>query len=458
MRLSTTLKNVILEQTRFDVLVDKFTKPQKTEDGKTKKPLMDFSTLIQIILGDPTTKKPQGFDEEDNSLENLSKLHPGAYTNWLLKNYMKPSFEWEGEINPKDTSYQNAIKEARRLFMEDLYKVTEDLGKFNKYKPYFSVDERDINKYTPLSLSLFVENFKIPEKFQKGEEKKEAKKSREGYNHKGGQIDFEGDDWTVVKISDQGEIGKDAAVYYGGFGSDYYDKGETRWCTASPGLSYFNGYIKNGPLYVIFNNNDTNISGKVGLPVERYQFHFPSNQFMDRADRSINLIDFLNTKAPELKEYFRPEFAKGLTTPGGQRVEIDYPNSSAAKFIALYGFDQFFESIPADITGLNFNNKSNEKIALEVPSSLGRFENLETLMLQNCVKSFPKEIGNLKKLFAFSAPNNPSLTTLPENEILSLPELTFVNVQGSPIKLSDNFKKVFEPAGEGETGFYSKIA
>ena len=46
----------------------------------------------------------------------------------------------------------------------------------------------------------------------------------------------------MIRISDKGEVGKDAAVYYGGFHE--YDLGETRWCTSSPGLNWFENYIK----------------------------------------------------------------------------------------------------------------------------------------------------------------------------------------------------------------------
>ena len=176
-------------------------------------------------------------------------------------------------------------------------------------------------------------------------EKKEAKKSRQGFNHAGGEIIYEGPTWTMIKISDQGQVGKDAAIWYGGFHE--YDLGETRWCTSSPGLTYFNGYIKDGPLYVVFPNDDKGQVGKkTGLPVERYQFHFPSSQFMDRHDKQLNLVELLNGPMSELKEFFKPEFAKGLVTKGGDKVEINYPNDSAGKFVALYGFDELFDSMP----------------------------------------------------------------------------------------------------------------
>jgi hypothetical protein len=63
-------------------------------------------------------------------------------------------------------------------------------------------------------------------------------------------------------------------------------RGETRWCTSSPGLTWFDRYIKDGPLYVVIPNSPRKFTGsmdlgeKSGLPAYRIQFHFPSNQFM----------------------------------------------------------------------------------------------------------------------------------------------------------------------------------
>ncbi len=132
----------------------------------------------------------------------------------------------------------------------------------------------------------------------------------------------------MIKIEDKTELGKNAAIFFGGYQDS--DNDETRWCTSGPGLTFFNGYIKDGPLYVVLPNDDNGQVGKrTGLPKERYQFHFPSSQFMDRLDRHVNLTELLNGPMIELKESFKPEFAKGLVTKGGDKVEINYPNDSA---------------------------------------------------------------------------------------------------------------------------------
>lgn len=455
MRFTQLLTNLILEQSRFQVLYDKMVKPAPGREGDARKPmgLMDFDTLKAIILADPTTRIPQGQDIDELSVEDMENVKVGKYSQWLLKNFVAPKSN-ELELNPDeevDTNsreYKNAINEFRRLFMEDLYKTTDDLKKYERAKQYLPQDQRDINKFTPRTLFDTLKDFQIPEKKKAEIEKKEAKKSRAGFNHAGGEILYEGPNWTLIRVADQGQVGRDAAIWYGGFHE--YDQGESRWCTSSPGLTYFNGYIKDGPLYVVFPNDDKGQVGKkTGLPMERYQFHFPSNQFMDRHDRQVGLVELLNGPMKELKEFFKPEFAKGLVNKGGNKVEINYPDSSAGKFVALYGFDELFDSLPDTIEHLMITNKSKENIALDIPPSLGRFKNLQALLMQNIVKSVPDEIGELSNLTFVAFNNNPELRSIPES-LANLPKLTFINLAGSPnIEMPEALKERLVDEGNG---------
>jgi len=461
MKFTELVRNLILEQSRLDVLVDKYTTIKKDKDGKKIIPILGITKLAEIIYADPTTKKPQDFDVTDYSPENLSKVQPGNYTNWLLTKYANPGkFNDErDDVLPGTSEYKKMIEEYRTLFMEDLFKVTDDLKKFTRYKQYFPIDKRDINKFSsPDELFRFLDNFELPEKkkkeLEKKELKKEIRKEREGFKHPGASFEFEGPNFTVVKISDVGSKGQEAASWYGGYYD--YEKGESRWCTSPPNSNYFKGYVKDGPLYVILANDDKGLVGqRTGLPQERYQFHFPSNQFMDRLDHRIDLIEFLNGKGQELKEYFKPEFAVGLTSSGGKKVEIEYPSSSASKFIALYGFEEFFSSLPDNITNLLFNNKSNEKLLLDIPPSIGKFTKLEALLLMKCVRSLPKEINQLKNLSFLSLPDNPDMKTLPI-DVSKLPNLMFVNLKSSTPQLPENFLSSFTEEGGQGTGFFTK--
>ena len=447
MRITSLLSKLIVEQSRFQVLYDKLVKPSpkaKSEPGKKAKGAMEFQTLKDIIFTDPTTRAPEGITAENASIEDMEKVKVGKYSQWMIKHYLKPTVEGEYDVNSPD--YKRAIMSARALFMEDLFKLTDDLKKYEKFKNQFPQDKRDINKITPYELFDLTKDLKLEKTKATKAEKDEAKKT---YEHPGGEIMFRGPKWTLIRISDQGALGKDAAEFYGG----YYlpDEGETRWCTSSPGLTYFYGYIKDGPLYVIIPNDySSGVGKKSGLPIERYQFHFPSNQYMDRHDRQINLVEYLNGPMSELKEFFKPEFAKGLVNKGGNKVEINYPDSAAGKFVALYGFVELFDSLPVEIEHLLINNKSRENIALEVPESLGRFKSLQALLFQNIVRSLPNSIGELQNLNFLALPNNKDLVELPET-IADIPGLAFINLKDTNpnIKIPERLKEKLSDEGNG---------
>jgi len=171
---------------------------------------------------------------------------------------------------------------------------------------------------------------------------------------------------------------------------------------------------------------------------------------MDRADKPVNLVELLNGKLSEFKEIFKPEFAKGLVSKGGNKVEINYPESSAGKFVALYGFDELFDSLPDSLESLTVNNKSSENIALDIPVSIGRFKQLENLMLRNVVKSLPDSIGDLTNLDMLSLPNNLSLDKLPES-LTKIPNLSFINLRNSNtnIEIPESLASKLNDEGDG---------
>ena len=417
------LKDLIVESSRFQVLFDKFVKPKE----KGKKGMMPFETLFAIIAADPTSKFPQGMDIDNAKLEDMDKVKIGKYTQWLLKNFVNPT-----GLDVDSPNYKSAYQQYQELFLEDIYKVTGDLQKFERFKGKLPQELRDINKLTPETLYDNVKDFSLEKTKATATEKKEASKT---YQHPGADIVYRGTDWTIARISDTGKLGKDAACFYGG---SYQEpgKGETRWCTSSPGLTWFDRYIKDGPLYVVMPNTgkkfktDKEFGDVSGLPAFRYQFHFPSNQYMDPDDRQIDLIDFLNTNEEGMKEFFKPEFMKGLSSAGGTKVSVNYPSDSASKFIALYGFDEFFETLPKNINRLEFIAKSQNNLNLNIPSTIGNFKDLTALHFVGCVASLPDSICNLEKLQFLSLPDNPNIQMLPSC-IAQMPRLSVVNMKGS---------------------------
>jgi hypothetical protein len=453
MKFTSLLSNLITENARLQLLFDKFVKPNpkmNAEPGRPARGIMDFDTLKNIIFGDPDTKVPQGFDKEVATFEDMSKVKVGKYVQWMLKNFVRPELEYE-QGTPE---YKRAAQEYRRLFIEDMDKINVDLLKFDRFKNRLPEEERDIVRYTPATLSLAVDEFKLTKDSKSAKEERITKENP--YQYPGSNIEIVTPNWTVVKISENNEDGKNAAGYFGGYYDTRDEFDETSWCTSKLDGTYYDYYLNGtsayppGPYYVVLPNTSTEYGKKTGLPKERYQFHFQSNQFMDRRDRGINLVEFLNGKGSELKEYFKPQFATNLSSAGGDIVEINYPDSASGKFIALYGFNELFDSLPDTISKLLITNKSQEKIALDVPASIGRFKNLEALMLNNIVKTLPDNVCQLKKLNFLALPSNKDLESLPEC-LKELPDLAFINMKdiNPNLKIPQGLRDRLDDEGHG---------
>ena len=427
MKFTKILKNIILENAKSKYLInlEKLTKPTKDKEGKKIKPVMSKEVFDQLVQGDPTTRL-NNVDLTSADEKELENVKAGSYVIWLVKQYLRPTTERQ----PGDNGYEREVKQMQDLFLEDLYKVTEDLKKFDRFKSRLPEGKTDINKISsPQELYDLVKDFSLEKTKATKEEKKSA---AETYDYPGGKVTFRGNDWTVVEIEDQGQLGKGAACFYGGNHLDS-SKGETRWCTSSPGYNWFERYIKDGPLYVVIPNNWTGKRGESsGLPATRYQFHFPSAQFMDPDDRQIDLVKFLNGPMSELKEYFKPEFAKGLTSSDNKKFSIDsFSHGAIGKFIGLYGLDDLLKNLPDTIEEFQIQNRENNDIIINIPEDIGRFKNLNMIMLENCVDTIPDSICDLPNLRFLALINNKKLTSIPDC-INDLPKLLFLNLKGSP--------------------------
>ena len=413
MRFTSILRQVILEQSRFEILRDALTKPTQDKQGNKVKAKMTPQEFLMLVQADPTTKMNNVDPETANSKE-LEKIKAGKYVQWLIKHYLSPKTERQ----PGDSGYEKEVKQAKETFMEDLYKITDDLKKFVRFKGRIQ-GERDMNKLTPDQLYDAVKDFDLTLATTTKAERKSAEV------HPGAKLVFDGDNWRVVEIKDKGAVGKEAACFYGG------NNQETRWCTSAPGASWFDRYIKDGPLYVVYNPNDTDVAPATGLPKTRYQFHFPSNQFMDKDDRQQDLVTLLNGPMSELKQFFKPEFAKGLTV-GGEKLVIDsFSHGAIGKFIALYGLDDLIGNLPSTLKEFQIQNRdSKNDVTINIPEEIGRFKDLNMILLDNCIANIPDAICTLPKLRFLALINNPKLTSIPDC-IADLPSLYFLNLKGS---------------------------
>jgi len=440
MKFTSILRQVILEQSRFEILRDNLTKATKNAEGKTVKPKMSISEFLALVQADPTTRM-NNVDPETADSKELEKIKAGKYVNWLIKNYLKPITERQ----PTDPGYEQEVKQVKSVFLEDLYKVTNDLMKFDRFKDKLPVEFRNIDNLNPSKLYNAVKDFSLEKTKATKQEKEEAKKT---YAHPGAEIVFKGNEWTIAKITDKSQLGKDAACFYGGYYLER-SKGESRWCTSSPGLSHFDRYIKDGPLYVVIPNKfEGKFGEKSGLPVERFQFHFPSNQFMDIDDHPIDLVQYLNGPMKELKEFFKPEFAKGLTVGDKKLVIEGFNHGAIGKFIALYGLDELIDSLPESLTEFQIQNRQQNDVIIKIPSSISRFKDLKMIMFENCIDSIPESICELSNLRFLALVNNPKLTNLPEC-LGNLSNLLFLNCKGSNnVKIPESIKRRATDYGE----------
>ena len=432
MKFTSLLKTVILEQSRFELLFDALTKPSEDKEGKKIKPKLTKNEFVELVNADPTTRT-NNVDMSTADSKELAKVKAGKFVQWLIKNYLTPTTERQ----PGDNGYDREVAQVKETFMEDLYKVTEDLTKFERFKNRLPQDMRDINKLTPSTLYNAVKDFDLTLATTTKAERKSAPV------HPGAKLLYQGPTWTIIEIKEKGAIGKEAACFYGGFNK------ETRWCTSAPGLTYFDRYIKDGPLYVIYKTDDTEVSPETGLPKERYQFHFPSSQFMDKDDHSIDLVKFLNGPMSELKDFFKPEFAKGLTV-GGEKLVIDsFSSGAVGKFIGLYGLEDLIENLPITLKQFSIQNKDKNSIIINIPESIGKFKELTMILLDNCVEHIPDSICTLPKLRFLALPDNQKLTTVPEC-IADLPNLYFLNLKGSQnVNIPEKIKQKGTDMGGG---------
>ena len=440
MKFTNVLKKIILEQSRLEVLMDKFVLPKKDKEGQTKKAPLTKDEFFELIQADPGTKL-NDVNLDRASKEELSRVKVGGYTPWLIKKYLNVTTERQ----PGDQGYEAEVKQMKERFIEDLYKVKEDLRKFDRFKHKLPLELRNIDNLTPESLYDAVKDFDLTLATTTKAERKSAPV------HPGAKLVFDGPTWRVIEIENKGPVGKEAACFYGG------NNKETRWCTSTPGTdTWFNRYIKDGPLYVLYRPSDTDIAPETGLPRERYQFHFQSNQFMDKDDRQQDLVQLLNGPMKELKDFFKPEFAKGLTT-GGEKLVIDsFSHGAVGKFIGLYGIDDLMAQLPDTLKEIQIQNRDNNGVLINIPEEIGRFQNLGMIMFDNCIDRIPESICNLPKLRFLALPNNKELRTIPEC-IADLPNLYFLNLKGCPnVEIPKKIEETAFPMGDNMWDFGGK--
>lgn len=212
-----------------------------------------YETFVEIVMSDPKSNM-----DGDSSLRSL-----GKYAKLLLGFYQKGTLQIEDLVKAKEylgyVYLHNVAVEINKLKnLGDLYKVIQ------KYIVEDTMDFKEIlNALTP----------------------------NEDY-----ELLHNGENWLFYQ-----PLTQKGASYLG------YS---TEWCTtwgeyclnkkSKDRTNYFQTHHDKGPLFIIINKTD---------PTDKYQFHFETNQYMDKNDKRINLSSFWYGK-DEVKNYFFPSLVR----------------------------------------------------------------------------------------------------------------------------------------------------
>ena len=203
----------------------------------------------------------------ENIVDQLSqKADPTAnkqYLQWIARMYVNNQFRWEDLIRVKE-NLQRFEQVKSKLANKDLnsYKSLADVVR--AIEPF--ADQEIISGKQAVKKGVMRYDINSPEAkrfFETGE----------------AELFYRGSTLNVVI-----PLTQEASCFFGM---------NTEWCTArNDEENRFGEYNENGRLYII-NCKDGS----------RYQFHFETQQFMDKYDSVVNMVELVE-KYPELKDAF----------------------------------------------------------------------------------------------------------------------------------------------------------
>ena len=214
----------------------------------------------------------QLFTADPTTVQNSRGVFAGKYCVWIGNQY----------VNGK-------------LKVGDIPELKKALNTYNINKSQITTPINEIGSLSDLItlISDYTDDFKATRQLSKGEQALEKV--------------YEDGEW-VVYVPHTYEASRKIG-------------GDTSWCTASSDDRYFNMYTKDGPLYVNIRKSDGS----------KYQFHFPTRQFMDINDEEVSirelglsegLVKFYETVYPNFNLYMKYDFV-GNFYNGYARVNLN---------------------------------------------------------------------------------------------------------------------------------------
>lgn len=235
---------------------------------------MKFKKLLLETIADVKRLYPQIEDQDFNRLIRLDPtFNPtrdsvGTYGKWILKLFTKHQLNNEGHV----TDVLRRFEENKRQLKE------KDINRFK------TIDELDAylndeNNYNQLSNRQALRQ--TQNAVRKTDISVDATKVFE---------DSAWEVWTPNTYEASCKLGQGS-----------------RWCTATTDSDYYyKYYTRQGPLFILIDKYDRN---------NKYQFHFPSAQFMDKEDESIDPFDDILDNDTDLREFFRPYILESWNLP-----------------------------------------------------------------------------------------------------------------------------------------------
>ena len=212
-----------------------------------------YETFVNIVVSDPRSNV--------DGVGNLLNL--GKYSKLLLSLYQKGTLQIE-----------DLVKAKEYLGYVYLHNIPVEVGKIRQLGDLYNIVKQYIIEDT-LDFKLILDSLVL------------------GTDYK---LLHTGKDWTFYQpLTEKG--------------SSYLGV-NTEWCTTWGQYclnkkhrdrgNYFQSHHVKGPLFIMINKNN---------PLDKYQFHFETNQYMDKDDKRINTTEFWVGK-DEIKYYFFPSLVR----------------------------------------------------------------------------------------------------------------------------------------------------
>jgi len=212
-----------------------------------------YETFINIVISDPRSNV--------DGVGNLLNL--GKYSKLLLSLYQKGTLQIE-----------DLVKAKEYLGYVYLHNIPVEVGKIRQLGDLYNIVKQYIIEDT-LDFKLILDSLVL------------------GTDYK---LLHTGEDWTFYQpLTEKG--------------SSYLGV-NTEWCTTwgeyclnkkyRDRTNYFPSHHIKGPLFIMINKSN---------PLDKYQFHFETNQYMDKNDKRINTTEFWFGK-DEIKHYFFPSLVR----------------------------------------------------------------------------------------------------------------------------------------------------